>query len=1223
VLHLSGEHVFPVQPLPQDDAVALFLTRAREGDTTSEQAVGARDDIREICRRLDGLPLAIELAAARTRLLSPGQLLERLRESVTVLAAGPRDLPARQQTLRDTLAWSVELLAPAERRSLADLSVFSGGWSLDAAQQVAGADLDRLGTLVDHSLVQPVPGAEEPRFRMLETVREYAAEHLGDRRPELEQRHAEFFAELADEAELRGPDQQLWLDRLDREHDNLRVTLDQAAAAQDPTSELRLVSALWRFWWLRGELAEGRSRLEHAIARGSGAAPALVAQACAGAAGIAWSQGVPDRAAELARDGLRASDVEGGAVTAISCHTVLGLIGRDAGEFDEARAHLEQSQALAASLGREADVNVARMNLGSVAFDRGHYDEAVALWQEVLAHHRERGAEEGTAIALLNLGLAAHRLDDPPDARERFAEAERLFDRIGFREYQVHALHGLAAVAAVEGRGEEVATLLGRAAGLLAESGSPGVPFAADLAPDAESRARAQIGDEAFAAAFAAKVRRATGPGPAELPWANRASRMDTAITDTPRNRPRYTQILNRVSAELSPKGAATAIQVVPFVRGRRPTDEARHPGLGSSDHAALVLGDEAVVNRAYVLYTLPDEHAGLTVDVTLSLTGYDGTADPVELPGWQRRPVELRCFDASGDGSIRAAEPADTRFVLAVDPDTDLVPARAGAGDDDPYGFGHLFLQQLRVDLRLSDGGREVSTAGTSLDVADVRRLGSLYSRVLERVLSPDVARQAAAAGVARPGNGYHPCFPVLLIGSDKASLYTRGLVADIVHKQRHLAEPGWLLRVGVFLELLTCLGIADAVRDDVGDLLTPAERSAYESERFAPLRSRVDAEAWRAVWDLREIAFPKQSIARAGPVSLLNLMRKKRATLEFLHVHHEDLKQAIELAGPNRFNAQETWQRVFRDAERAVLRQTSVAFPELGYLPRPARDLVLWHRQARLESVPLLRVPKVVARLMHDQDGLFAAACNQYRASMNAVAEWAKERALMNPAGNECIPQQVSLLEAYMEHPERIAALQRRDGYGPSLDVSDPLDAEQPPPEDAEQLLRALPLFRMLAPEELGALARAARPLALGPMERFAIQGTAGTSLFVVADGEVEVVLRREVGPDLKIATLGRGEVVGEMSLLTGEPRAASVRAVDGALVYEIGQAQYAPLLQTHREWVEELAVLMEQRLRQTEAHLAAYDAQPQRREIRRRIVRHFFSSADGAPYAAAPAD
>ena len=674
----------------------------------------------------------------------------------------------------------------------------------------------------------------------------------------------------------------------------------------------------------------------------------------------------------------------------------------------------------------------------------------------------------------------------------------------------------------------------------------------------------------------------------------------------------------------------------MPFVRGRRPTDDGRHHGLGSSDHAALVLGGEDVINRAYILYTLPELRDGMTIEVTLSLAGHDGTASPVELPRWHRRPIKLQCFDESGDGSIRASRSSDRRFVLTFDPETDLFPGRTwkwnelpeaarrdATGDEDPYGFGHLFLQQLSVELRLVDGGRAVSAADATLDVSDVRRLGSLYARVLERVVGPDVARQAAAAGVTSLDDAYHPWYPALLIGTDKASLYTHALVADIVRKQRYLAEPGWLLRVGVYLELLTCLGIADAVRADVGDLLTPQERSAFESERFAPIRARVDPDAWRTVWELRDIAFPKRNVARTGPVSLMNLFRKKHATVRFLHVHHEDLKQAIDLAGPNRFNAQETWQRVFRDAERAVLRQTPAAFPELGYLPRPARDLVLWHRQMGLDTMPILRTSKVVTKLMRDQDGLFAAACNQYRGSMNAVATWAKEQALMNPDGSECIPRQVSLLEAYMKHPERIPALQQRDGYGPRLDVTEAADAEQPPQEGAEQLLGSLPMFRMLTADELAELARSARPLALGPMERFAIQGTTGTSLFVVAEGEVEVVLRRAEGPDMKVAVLGRGEVVGEMSFLTGEPRAATVRAVGGALVYEIGRPQYAPLLRTHREWVEELGVIMEERLREREADLDAYDVQTRRRDICRRIVRHFFSTSDGAPQAAAPAD
>ncbi|HXH88017.1 MAG TPA: hypothetical protein VNI55_05360, partial [Gaiellaceae bacterium] len=171
--------------------------------------------------------------------------------------------------------------------------------------------------------------------------------------------------------------------------------------------------------------------------------------------------------------------------------------------FERAREHLEKSASISLALGRESDVNVAKMNLGSVAFDSGDYATAVPLWQEVLAYHRGRGAEEGSAIALLNLGLAAYWLDQPGEAGRQFAEAETLFDRIGFREYHVHALHGLAAVAAAEGRGEPAAGLLGRAARLLADTGSAGVAFDVALARNAESTARELLGDEAFAAAFA------------------------------------------------------------------------------------------------------------------------------------------------------------------------------------------------------------------------------------------------------------------------------------------------------------------------------------------------------------------------------------------------------------------------------------------------------------------------------------------------------------------------------------------------------------------------------------------------------------------------------------------------------------------------------------------------------------------------------------------------
>jgi len=640
------------------------------------------------------------------------------------------------------------------------------------------------------------------------------------------------------------------------------------------------------------------------------------------------------------------------------------------------------------------------------------------------------------------------------------------------------------------------------------------------------------------------------------------------------------------------------AIRVVPFVPGRRPTDEATWPGLGSSDQAALLLGRPPEANRAYVLFSVAGRGTDSVVDATLSL------GDAV-LPGWDRRPLELRCFDGAAD-RLRPARAGDTQFVLALEPERDL--RRDGDGGADPFGFEHMLLRRLDLELRLLDGGAPVSTARTSLDVCDVRRLGLLYERVLDRVVAPDADRQAAAAGVESPGVAYHPWFPVLLIGSDKAELYTRALVADIVDKQSYLPEPSWLLRVGIYLELLTCIGIAEAVRDDAGDLLTESERAALESDGYAPVRERVDRAAWRGVWALREITFPRRGVPRAGPVSVLNLLNKKRATLSFLHVHHEDLKQAVELAGPNATNAQETWQRVFRDAERAVLRQTPAAFPELGFLPAAARDVVLWHRRGRIDIRGTLRVPNAISALMADQDGLYPAACNQYRASMNAVATWAKERSLMNPSGRECVPRRVSLLEAVMDDPARVSPLQQRDGYE-SLDVAESPDAAAPPVGDAEELLAGVPIFAMLGREELRALARSARPLALGPTERFVVQGSHGTSLFVVADGQVEVVLRRRAGPDLRIDTMGRGAVFGEMSLLTGAPRSATVRALDHALVYEIGRRQYEPVLRAHREWVDQLAGLMEERLRARSRRVEAYDARRERDEISRRVLRRFF--------------
>jgi CRP-like cAMP-binding protein len=643
--------------------------------------------------------------------------------------------------------------------------------------------------------------------------------------------------------------------------------------------------------------------------------------------------------------------------------------------------------------------------------------------------------------------------------------------------------------------------------------------------------------------------------------------------------------------------------RILPFVPGRRPSDEALHPGLGSSEDVAVLLPGERD-DPAWLLYELSGAGAeDAVVRARVSLTGPDGARPPVPVPGWEDREIAPLAFVVAADGTIVVgpAANADGRRVLALSPARDLLP-----GADDRFAFEHLFSQQLRIELEARVAGGPVAAAAASLLVCDLRRCGSLYQRLLDRLVVPDIERQAADAGVANPGAAYHPWFPVLAIGSDKAALYTRALVNDIAGEGHHLSDPGWLMRVGLYLEFLTFLGIRAAVADDVGDLLTGAERAALESsEWFADIRASIDPAAWRDVWDLRRIQFPRLGTPRTGPVSATNLLAKRKATLRFLHVHHEDLKHAIRLAGRNHHNAQETWQRVFRDAERAVLRNVAAAFPELDDVSSAMRDFILWHRKGRFELGRTVRLPGVVSTLLADQDGLFGSACVQYRDSMNDVADWAKARGLMDHTGSDCVPRQVSLLEAHVNQPARVALLQHSDGYGPELEVGAELpDSYQRPAAEIEGLIAAIPILAVLAPAERQALARAARPLTLGPTERLVVQGQDGGSLFVVAEGEVEVVLRRDDGSDLIVDTMGKGAVVGEMSLLTGERRSATVRAVDGAVVYEVSREQYGPILSEHPELVDVLTKLMVKRLAERRERLDAIDAARERRALARRI-------------------
>ncbi len=500
VLHLSGEHVFPVQPLEEDSAVELFEQRARALSPAFRTTAANREAIGEVCARVDRLPLAIELAAGRIGTLSLSALQERLGRRLAVLTGGPRDLPARQQTLRETLDWSIGLLGPDERAVLSRLAVFSGGATLDAAEVVCRADLQTLAALVDAHLVRRLDAGDTPRFGLLETVREYALELLGHERLETERAFTVFLLCLVEQA-YESTEETVWMARLEAELDNLRAALDSSAARSDPELELQLAGALWRFWWVRGYVDEGIARLSEALARAPDGLPARV-RALRGIAGLAWSRGELERAEASATEAIALARETGNQEEMLGAHTILGNVANRRKDFETARGHHERAMEIRQSLGSEPVVE--KLNLAVVAMESGDPATAVPLLEEVLESNRRSHDLVGVrGFATINLGQAHYRLGDVESARELFREAREAFSEIGFRAHAAHALQGLAACAAASDLHEEAARLLGRAAAELGDVVDPDDDFRG-LAADVEATVRRAMGDEAFDAASAA-----------------------------------------------------------------------------------------------------------------------------------------------------------------------------------------------------------------------------------------------------------------------------------------------------------------------------------------------------------------------------------------------------------------------------------------------------------------------------------------------------------------------------------------------------------------------------------------------------------------------------------------------------------------------------------------------------------------------------------------------
>jgi predicted ATPase/DNA-binding SARP family transcriptional activator len=526
-LRVLGEHEYPVMPLSLPDlgpslepalledseAVAFFVERVAAVKPEFFLSGANAPAVAEICVRLDGLPLALELAAARCRFLAPEAILERLEDRLALLTGGLRDLPARQQTLRDTIAWSYGLLEGTEQRLFARLALFVGGWTVDAAEAIS-ADrsepidvLEGMSSLVDKNLILQQTNGDEPRFTMLETIREYAREEL-ERSGEAEvgqARHAAWYLDLAERAEpeLTGPNQAAWLDRLERDHDNLRVALGWLRSAGDVERQLRLAGALARFWYVHGYLREGRSWLEDALTMDDRSHLEARAKALRGAFVLAHRQRDLASAAAYAQESLLLSrELKDGYGTARSL-AYLGLVAAAEGDYERARALLEEAAALAREIGDRWTLALSVSNQGDLALNQGDYAQASARCGESLALQRELGDKRGMAISLNNLAYAALYEGRYPDALAPLQESLQLAQQLGDKDGIAYRLEALSVVAASEGEADRAAHLLGGASALLEDIGADLDPAERDLHERTLADVHAHLDDEAFAAAWA------------------------------------------------------------------------------------------------------------------------------------------------------------------------------------------------------------------------------------------------------------------------------------------------------------------------------------------------------------------------------------------------------------------------------------------------------------------------------------------------------------------------------------------------------------------------------------------------------------------------------------------------------------------------------------------------------------------------------------------------
>ncbi len=504
-LRLRVEQLFPVRPLPEPAAVQLFAERSaavRPGGVGLDE----QDVIAEISRRLDGLPLAIELAAARVRLLSAAALLDRLRRQLDVLGAGPVDLPEHQRTLRATMDWSHGLLAPHEQALFARLAVFSGGWGLEAAEEVCARPgepdlLDTVGALVDASLVLSVDDGSEPRFTMLETVRVYAAERLAGSpdRQETERRHAAWILGLTEQLlGTQGADYRRARQHLERERANYRAAVQRLLDAGDLAGMALLVRNAIGYLAFRDAEVEARTWLDNALAQSSGVAPAVRGRLLVLRALVAMSLGELDQIVPLVEEGKPLLDPGPDSDFDRALASVADIQRGMAQGLDGAVRAAMVALDLFTALGFEVGQGTMHLVVGDIGLATGDHETAVRHYRSA-ADVAERIGEDGMlGRALILLGLSQLAQEDVAAARRSVLDGAQANLRAGQQTSMAYSLEGLAAVALAEGRCSVAARTLASADEARGRSALPLTPGLPPLVRALVGRCRELLGEEAF-----------------------------------------------------------------------------------------------------------------------------------------------------------------------------------------------------------------------------------------------------------------------------------------------------------------------------------------------------------------------------------------------------------------------------------------------------------------------------------------------------------------------------------------------------------------------------------------------------------------------------------------------------------------------------------------------------------------------------------------------------